>query len=88
MHQGHPVNYDGFDPGTGHSVRAVKGLMDRLKKQYITGAKPGDGAATIATSKGNAPATKKRARAAKVSASATEETEARCIHSKEMPWLT
>ncbi len=84
MHQGHPINYDGFDPGTGHSVRAVKGLMDRLKKQYITDAKHGDSVATIAISKGNAPVTKKRARGTKVSARATE-TEARHIHPYEMP---
>ncbi len=60
MHQNvSPINYDGFDPGTGHSKRAMQGIMERLKKQYITDAKPGDAAATVASG------AKKRARPAK-----------------------
>ena len=43
------INYEDFNPGTGHSTRAIQGLMERLKKQYITDAKNGDAAATIAS---------------------------------------
>jgi hypothetical protein len=34
-HQG-PINWDGFEIKTGHSHRATQGILDRLKKQYIT----------------------------------------------------
>lgn len=51
MHQKVSINYDGFDPGTGHSTRAIQGLMERLKKQFITNAKAGNGAATATTEK-------------------------------------
>ena len=70
MHQGlSPIKLDGFDPGTGHSTRAIQGLLDRLKKQYITDAKEGDAQASIAT-KASAP--KKRGRAAKTAAAEGE----------------
>lgn len=65
QHQKLPsINYDGFDPGTGHSTRALQGLMDRLKKQFITDAKDDDGAKSVATpaatpkKRGRAPAKK------------------------------
>jgi hypothetical protein len=81
MHQKTPIKYDGFDPGTGHSTQALKGLMDRLKKQYITDAKPGDaiGAAASVTPAANGdaaatapPTPKKRARPAKKAADGGE----------------
>jgi hypothetical protein len=66
MHQKTPINYKGFDAGTGHSEKAVSSLMDRLKKQFSTDAKPGDAAALVATGADKLKATpKKRAAAPK-----------------------
>lgn len=36
-HQG-PIKWDGFDIRTAHSKRAVGGVLERLKKQYVTAA--------------------------------------------------
>lgn len=57
MHQP-SITYDGFDCGTGHSKEAMGGLITRMKKQFITDAKPGDIGAAAATGK-------KRGRSAK-----------------------
>lgn len=62
MHQRTPIIYKGFDAGTGHSEKAVSSLMDRLKKQFVTDAKPGDAAALVEKSKATP---KKRGTAAK-----------------------
>lgn len=46
-HQG-PIKLDGFDARTGHSQAAVGGILDRLKKKYVTDA-AGEAPATAAT---------------------------------------
>lgn len=62
MHQGNTIKVDDFDAGTGHSTEAIKSLLAHLKKQFVTDAKPGDGAASVTAA---AAVPKKRGRAAK-----------------------
>lgn len=69
MHQleGKPIKWEGFDAGTGHTKKALQNMVGLYKKQWITEAKPEDGANSVATAGAkDAPATpKKRGRAAK-----------------------
>lgn len=39
MHQ-KPISYDNFDPGTGHSIRAIQGIIERIGKKVATDPTP------------------------------------------------
>lgn len=42
------MDYEGFDAGTGQNRKAFQNMVDKMRKKYITDAKPADAAASIA----------------------------------------
>jgi hypothetical protein len=55
-----PINYDNFDPGTGHSIRAIQGIIERIGQKVATDPTPNKSVTPAAK-----PTPKKRGRPAK-----------------------
>lgn len=76
IHQqkGNAIDYEGFDAGTGQNKKSIQNMIDKMKKRYITDAKPGDAAASIAEAGEDKPKVKAapKKRAAKATEPAAE----------------